>query len=330
MCVPRWQLPTRTTTMPRRRGGTRGRSRAAERTLLDNFFAPSTKATKASRQRTLRRIAHEAGVKLYPLRRDALIAVAAILKKEGYRSGAKYILEWRCTNTRLGHELSDRTRAAVRDVVRAIGRGMGPPRRARPVKMRDLAATTGKRAHRAFLTLHTWFMLRYDEAGRAKASHVTVDRVFKVVTLFIPRSKTDQEAIGAERSLKCWCPYVREWARVVCPYHAAVALLKARRPSWPSALLPAPGGGEWSKAKFIELLGKTLVNAPRRAGAWSGHSCRRGGAQFLASTGVGISEIKKVGRWGSAAVGKYVEEVAAENVEEVPILAARAFARRRP
>ena len=71
---------------------------------------------------------------------------------------------------------------------------------------------------------------------------------------------------------------------------------------------PGPQGRAWKIGEIALLLRE---GRPQEAGAgrWGGHSCRRGGAQFYHRMGIHLSVIKYMGRWGSNAVLRYIEEV---------------------
>ena len=78
----------------------------------------------------------------------------------------------------------------------------------------------------------------------------------------------------------------------------------------------APGArwraGGWARALSEHLSPLTPYESGR---SWGGHSCRRGGAQFLARRGCPVGTIKWMGRWGSDAVLKYIEELEQPDAE---------------
>ena len=87
-------------------------------------------------------------------------------------------------------------------------RDSGPPKQASGLPMdklsklnidQQLAPGGPSRPVRSTL-LAAWWLLREIEASRARKKHITVVRELKRITWRLPSSKTDQAALGAERT----------------------------------------------------------------------------------------------------------------------------------
>jgi hypothetical protein len=114
------------------------------------------------------------------------------------------------------------------------------------------------------------------------------------------------EGRSCPRSLVCACTGVfRERVRnATCPVHALVDLLAARAAlglTGKHSLLCSASGHSISSARTIASLRRVTGD-----GQATEHSMRRAGAQHYARQGVMLFIIQFLGRWGSAAVEKYV------------------------
>ena len=128
------------------------------------------------------------------------------------------------------------------DCLRAVSRGLGPPRQAEPF---DLAAVGNlyevdeaffrKRGYpeqvRDTVILGSWWMLREVELAAAALAQLSFsdDPQAKegqrcgIATLLLPVSKADCMALGKVRSLRCSCP------SVLCPVGAARRLFESAK-----------------------------------------------------------------------------------------------------
>jgi len=146
------------------------------------------------------------------------------------------------------------------------------------------------------------------------------------VSLLLPASKNDTSAQGARRSQACVCPAGRVLYN--CPVHAVwdqVIMLQRRfpdrfttdGPDLSLPLFPRADGRPASKAALTEciLTAARLLGTPLRSedgtARISGHTLRPTGAQGLTRLGVDCWAVQLLGRWGSAAVLRYIREASA-------------------
>ena len=156
---------------------------------------------------------------------------------------------------------------------------------------------------------------------------VKIDDATGNVTIRISVSKADPQGRGAARTLACSCSSTRLPSCAAC---CAKVLLEDALQAW--------GGDRASEsARLVPLVGtiarntdvikkKAVIEAAQADAALlaemglmtespeavTGHFMRRSGAKHLARTGVPLSKIQWMGRWGSSAVLAYVEEAAEE------------------
>ena len=159
----------------------------------------------------------------------------------------------------------------------------------------------------------THWMLRAAEAATVKAKHVSLNWKKREVRLFIPKSKTGQQAKGAWRTLQC-CG--AKQCDVTCPWDLAVRALSCLKNN-ESPLFPTYKGAQVSKEQLARAWQNNLN--PRM----SGHSARRSGAMMYTRKGLGIYDTSFLGRWKSSAVLRYIEDA----LEEMPLNRAMVVAR---
>ena len=144
----------------------------------------------------------------------------------------------------------------------------------------------------------------------------------KQVGLTLSASKTDTVGSMVQRRRSCYCGTVPE---TICPYHAALRIADCC-PDDPEAFLFARGSGEpFTKVQMIEAIHEVLEAAGAqlmRPGApnepdinrFGGHCLRVSGAQHLCRMRVPVSTIMLLGRWGSRAIERYIQETELEDV----------------
>ena len=209
---------------------------------------------------------------------------------------------------------------------RALRRGVGPRSKAAELRLEWIAAEAaslrGASAKELFWPFVTYvaanrWLLREIEVANAKLGHLGFDDANRIVSLFLPVSKTDSGGLGRERRLRCCCGGGAPVA--TCPFHAMKAhVVELKRWS---------GVGEDKEAAWRQPLFPTMDNqVPTKAATvagWQrlapeevsvgGHSARRSGAKRCAREGWHILAIQHLGRWASAQVLEYVEEAYAES-----------------
>ena len=204
----------------------------------------------------------------------------------------------------------------------------------------------------------SWFLLR----GLEISSVVCEDIAFArdgLVKLHLPVSKVDPTARGCHRSHACICERRHDpgcsrsgdeallftpmqrcdcslGRHPLCPYHAALRCAVRLRQSgrW-HAKAPLFGDGQgpptklqiiWLARVFAWVLCEgDLRDWPRQVlQRWAQHAFRVAGAQLFARAELDLHVIMLIGRWGSSAICRYVQEAALAN----PTRAAQAVASR--
>ena len=133
-----------------------------------------------------------------------------------------------------------------------------------------------------------------------KIGHVKISHNPRTVSLFIPKSKTDQRERGVSRTLKCNCTADCD---VFCAWGLALKLLASLESNDPTKIVfPDNRDVKMKKSAMVRSWQKYLNNE------MSGHSARRSGAMGHARRGMSVTNISFLGRWKSAAVFRYVEE----------------------
>ena len=145
---------------------------------------------------------------------DSLETLAAQLRESGYRSGFKYLLEAKKIHISAGHDWSAQLEQMLRDCRRGIERGIGAAKKAAELKLHEIAhlpderwdeaeaAKGPARAKRCWLVAVFW-VLRHIEVANIRIRDIDLEG--QRVTISLPMSKTDQQAIGFRRSLHCYC-----------------------------------------------------------------------------------------------------------------------------
>ena len=193
----------------------------------------------------------------------------------------------------------------------------------------------------------SWFLLR----GLEISSVVCEDIAFArdgLVKLHLPVSKVDPTARGCHRSHACICERRHDpgcyrsgdeallftpmqrcdcslGRHPLCPYHAALRCAVRLRQSgrW-HAKAPLCGDGQgpptklqiiWLARVFAWVLCEgDLRDWPRQVlQRWAQHAFRVAGAQLFARAELDLHVIMLIGRWGSSAICRYVQEAALAN-----------------
>ena len=288
------------------------RRESARAALRDAVHARSAQAPRASRDATLRAVAQAAGVPLFPPAPSSVATVAAALKAAGYKSAPLYLSQWKVEARRRGYALCPATRQAFADAARATSRDTHPTQRSRALRPED-AARVRDPVVRDSLLVCCWWMLREAEARALSRKDIALDLRRRTASLRLATSKAGPEGRGATRTLQCTCKAHEDakW-RTLCPFHACARLLSASRERRCEGAMPGPSGARWKKGHLARLV-RQWVRATALGGEatsrWGGHSCRRGGAQFFHRMGVPLSATKHMGRWGSDAIYRYLEEL---------------------
>jgi len=176
------------------------------------------------------------------------------------------------------------------------------------------------------VALPTVWLTRGIETSAAMRTDLTFDDEKKMVTWFLPASKTDVRALGSAFAHSCWCGNDTEMSSL-CPYHIAKELVRAvdekfrgREPKT-VPLFPTREGKTMSKAQNVQNLRAVLkaadIETTKQMGSatrqrFSEHSCRVSGTQFFARLGWHLDIIKALGRWNSIAIERYAQTAPVE------------------
>ncbi|CAE7839469.1 unnamed protein product, partial [Symbiodinium microadriaticum] len=202
---------------------------------------------------------------------------------------------------------------AIRDAIRSIERGMG--------------ANAAKDAFRLdaldfdFTSKGASFSMAHGMVVLGSEAHA-VDTAAKRVTLTLTASKTDTVGSMVHRKHSCYCGVVPE---SVCPYHAALRVADECSADPEDFLFSQTPGTPLSKPQTIEMIHEVLLAAGvnlSRPGApdepdvqrFGGHCLRVSGAQHLCRMRIPVSTIMLLGRWGSRAIERYVQETELEDL----------------
>ncbi|KAF4755446.1 hypothetical protein FOZ63_021243 [Perkinsus olseni] len=296
----------------------------ARRSLQDNEFAVSTTKSARSRLKLWSEICRGLDLPPFPVTTEALESVGAVLKASGYRSAVSYLDTAVSANSRKGFTLTQVQREALRRIKRSLKRGLGAPRRARPVTPADLYAMSRncrrprEKMRSDAYTLAAWFLLRGGELCCLRMQDVITNGSSKGcgwVEVTVSSSKVDIQGLGQTRKHGCGCAAeAGALGRHLCPVRAAGDLLQARRAqgAGQSDLLVGDlFGADTGKDGLKEVLRDDLAAAGiTLAREYSMHSLRRGGCQILARAGLDRSQIRAFGRWAkdSSCVDIYIED----------------------
>ena len=289
---------------------------AATASYSRDVYAASSKGPRWAKLKTAERVVKAAGYKRYPATPDSIACLAAALKRARFRSAMGYVSAWTTESRRKGHPWTAAHDVAVADAKRSTTRGIGPPQRAKPVPVEALCRVQCRTA-RSVVLVACWWCLRSAEAARLKPSDIVIDKLAKTATITIRSSKTDQQGVGKAVSHGCTCGVPAGTngidPRYLCPYHAAKEMLAqasgdGRRYLLSEGRTRPPQGAlaRWVRAAM------RVADPGTPPAEYTGHSCRRGGAQFLRQNQASLSDILCAGRWTSGAVMAYLTEATQE------------------
>ena len=262
-------------------------------------------------------------VEVFPLTVASIAAVGTLLKGADYRSAYNYIAAAKDEHLALGHPWDATLARAYKRFNMSTSRGIGPGKQATPLQLRkcldldlsnDALFAGGPVGTPQLITLFTYFLLREVEGSYALWSDITLDLEARVVSWFLPASKTDPKAKGCTRSWGCLCaPH-----QTVCPFHAALRQHELLLSLFPEhgtnkdiPFFPTADGEEVTPANMVrvvttlaEMTGEELTTAAG-TNKYGRHVWRSMGAIELAETRVDMFRIQLMARWASAEVLHY-------------------------
>ena len=179
----------------------------------------------------------------------------------------------------------------------------------------------------AVCILGSWFICREIELAAARVRDLKLNRDLCTVSWNLPASKTDTAATGVCRTHGCSCSSDSATYNHLCPFHCAAQHLDNLRAFFHDIeeahfqtlfLFPTSDGTTMDKDGTIrairlcaELAGSALTYVDARGQerqAFGGHALRVSGSQFLARHGVDTYLIQLIGRWGSNAILRYIQQ----------------------
>ena len=159
-----------------------------------------------------------------------------------------------------------------------------------------------------------WWMLRHAELAALTVEALLIFTDTQEAELRLGVTKTDVAGRGCRRRFACCC---REGIPpLLCPFHVAhrVAAQAALRQARATDLLfctalGCPPTRSGTLEAWRALVPKAIVQddlGGQTAAPLSGHSPRQIGAQWLSALGLLPDQVMFIGRWGSAAVERYI------------------------
>ena len=306
------------------------RKRALE-ALGSDVYSSTSKKPRDSLWATWLAIAEAWKVDPYKLTPDTVSKIASSLKLGGYKSVRNYFTRARQEHvTRTGQSPSADTELAIHNAIQSCERGVGGGAVKITFAMEMLPSLRSRFYLMDLYIVGAWFMTRGIELRAAKRSHWLIDEGRKTISWHFPSSKADTKAVGVTRLHGCCCGHLpgnSQAEHPLCPYHCAVRYSKwweeARKKFQPDApdgyLLFEMFGTSMPQLTLQRELARILTEVGIDARSASPltidsasvaaeHSLRVAGAQYLARMGIDLYLIQLVGRWGSAAVARYVQD----------------------
>ena len=301
-------------------------------TFLAERFAPSTRQTRSSRMRTLRTLIRDAGCATLPVTADGMYAVAAALKRGGYRTGRAYLGIWEAMHRERGHAWTDDLRQAKSWATASLQRGLGPAVPAATFDIEKWAATCPETDDADMIIVGTFWLMRGAELAAILVEQARTGPGARIATIELGAHKTNTAGAICERALRCTCGQGAVQAgggsvalgTAICPTHALWRVLQRRACRDPAdgtagkrPLFPGRAGRARSDADLREA-----IRAATATTGTSEHTLRRTGAQFYARRGVQLAVIQHLGRWGSQTIERYVGEALSGRSSWAPLAAA--------
>ena len=291
--------------------------------LQQDVYAQSNSGPQASRMKTWRQIAQAWGLDPLPLTPELIKAVGASFKRGGYRSAHLYFGSAKKEHIMQFGSLSQDLEILIKDVIRSIERGQGPSKLKDSFNLRDLAGIDLTlegdqfRIHHNMVVLGCFFLTREIELSATLRRHIRMDTEKLTVSWTLPATKTCTKGELTERTHKCMC---RSLPSQMCPYHCMEDTLLLTHDAWEhtdDGPLFLQDYDHMSKIYTIDAIRSVLKRAniqTQRQGVdgpverFHGHCLRISGAQALVRLGFSTTLIMLLGRWGSHAIFRYIQD----------------------
>ena len=257
----------------------------ALRNLHRDQYANNTWNTRDSRWNLWTRLAQQWGLPPLPITTDLVNAIGASLKQGRYRSAPQVFSMARQQHVTLVKQLSMDIELLIKQTLRSIERGLGPPTLKDAFTVEDLASNSGPTPPHWIddtydCTLATivccWWMLRGIEVAAAKREHVWFETTpFGRMAFFtLPCHKTDTIGMCVARSHPCMCA---DGLAHLCPYHTLEQYIirtttqRGTVGTEESFLFPGLNGGATTHEETIQVF-RAAIEATsrhrRRSSAW--------------------------------------------------------------
>ena len=307
--------------------------------LQDDFYANSSKPSQQSLFVTWSKLATAWGLQPIPITRQVLLSIGASMKHAGYRSPKNYFYKAaQIHRETLEEDLPPHLHSLMQKILRSIKRGQGPTpfKDSFAIELFNIQLTrtpgTARPGHwftdtfaaRDITLIACWWMLRGIEAAAAKLQHVWFHEtnVTKFAYFTLPVQKNDTAGQCVSRGHPCLCRTGEP--NPLCPYHAIQRHTKRLHYIFQHyqteqlPFIPTDNGQFASKNDIMKIFSSaiSLTDTPlTRPGPhgeplprFGEHVCRVSGAQFLSRLGYSLEAIQLIGRWGSDAVKRYIQE----------------------
>ena len=310
--------------------------------LEDDMYAQSSKKPREALWKTWCSMAAAWDLQPVPLTEELVIKVGASFKAGHYKSPQNYFSRALQEHRQMTKQHpTPFVQALIKNVIRSITRGAGPTAFKdsfevellnRPYDVNSLCREptywSEDPSHSRDATLICcWWLLRGIEAAAASTKHVWHQQTRDELTTFItlPVQKTDPTGACVSRGHSCLCKTAPH-LKALCPHHAVLRHLATLRKWFPTQmdlpagmpLIPSPDGTTISQTQIVQLFRDTIqrtgttMDRPGPTGEplprFSQHSCRVSGAQFLTRLGYTVEAVQLIGRWGSDAIRRYIQE----------------------
>ena len=311
------------------------REEAMEEYRRDKFAITAGSVRSAAWATWCRFHTHWFGEELDPLPLTArkVEGVLCVFKRGRYRSVGNYLSVAKATHIKAGHAIGDQLKQEMKDGKRSVLRGIGPSHQCEELPLKGLCEACSAagvdlmmkaEAFARMVIIGCFFILREVECSLMLHSSVTLDRVAKRITIWLPATKSDPCALTCQRSWGCVCHSpADEWC---CPFHAGCmqydyvleqfgsdGALPSRMPFFPTV-----SGSTVPKQHVISMvikvatvMGLAIYTLAGRL-AFTGHVFRITGSRMLARHGVQVAVIMLLARWQSDTVLGYIKEVPLE------------------
>ena len=134
-------------------------------------------------------------------------------------------------------------------------------------------------------------------------SGIKISRDRSHMSVYLPASKTDPFRHGVEIIIAA----TGDEACPVSAMHHFLRVDTSRQPLAPLFVADPTRSTPFTREYVVNKLRALAIAAGLGAGAWNGHSFRRGAATWAAEVGIPEQQIQALGRWTSSAYRSYIE-----------------------